>query len=178
MRKEYGKTLRSLFQKAMKTVAPDFLPTTVNSPYFAPGDLAFARRLDNGSSLWINLSPNKSGYEKFTVELGWSKAGRWPQLTTYPSPVRPENTKEYELEEYITRLAFLWGNRDLWFEIEPFGLSKTRQELMANLKQQMEPISTDLAILKVEPVIDECMEKLKQYGLPYLEAWSTNITQG
>lgn len=83
--------------------------------------------------------------------------------------------KEYELEEYITRLPFLWSNEDLWFEIEPFGLSKTQEEVMANLKQQMEPISADQAIIKVEPTIVECMEKLKQYGLPYLEAYSANI---
>ena len=173
MRKEYGKALRSLFQEALKSAAPEFLPVKVKSKYFVPGDRAFERKLDNGSSLWINLSPNKSGYESFNVEIGWSALGRWPELNMVPFLLRPGSSEEEEfnLEEYMTRLPFLWSDEDLWFEIEPFRFSGTEEEMMVSLQRQTESITSVEAESKVGEVLPDCIEKLVTYGMPYLEKY-------
>ena len=164
MRKEYGRVLRELFSKRMSERHPEFSNVKVSTIYFTPGDRAFEKKLDDGTSLWINLHID-SKLECFNIEIGWSDLGRWPELGMRPSPVRPENNSEFKEREYITRLPSLWTEIDYWFEIEPFNPNLNVEDLVKKTK----PIDKDKAHNRVEPVVEECIEKISKYGVPYLQ---------
>ncbi|MES9859773.1 MAG: hypothetical protein ABW157_18280 [Candidatus Thiodiazotropha sp. LLP2] len=164
MRKEYGKALRSLFgQKILKTL-PEFSPVKVSGIYFIPGNRAFEKKLTNGESHWINLNIDPK-FERFTVEIGWSALGRWPELSMCPSPIRPDHNIEFAEQEYITRLPFLWTTDDYWFEIEAFNPNGDLESLM----RQMAPIDSDKANERVEPIVEECVATIVEYANPYFE---------
>ena len=80
MRKEYGKALRILFAVQMKQVVGHFEQVRVESTYFWPGDRAYRWQASDQLHCWIVLSPSKKDYDQFTVLVGWSKQGRYPEL--------------------------------------------------------------------------------------------------
>ena len=164
MRKEYGKAIRKLFAQKIQEKLPDFRPAKISNIYFTPGDRAFEKKVGNEVLYWINLNVNQK-FECFTVEIGWSAIGRWPELSMRPSPIRPDYNSEFEEQEYITRLPFLWTQDDYWFEIEPFNPGSD----LESLKKQVEPIEDDKAHEKVAPVVEECTDRIVQYAIPYFE---------
>ena len=164
MRKEYGKALRKLFGQKIQAKLPDYSPAKISNIYFTPGDRAFEKKVENEVSYWINLNVNQK-LECFTAEIGWSAMGRWPELSMRPSPIRPDYNSEFEEREYITRLPFLWTKDDYWFEIEPF---KPGSDL-ESLKKQMEPIADDKVLERVAPVVEDCIDRIVQYAIPYFE---------
>lgn len=164
MRKEYGRVLRELFARRMHEELPEFSQAKLSTIYFTPGDRAFEKKLGDGTSLWINLNID-SKLECFTIEIGWSDFGRWPELGMRPSPIRPENKAEFSEKEYLTRLPFLWTEMDTWFEIEPFNPESSIKDLM----KKMEPISKDEARDKVSPVVEDCIDRISEYAVPYLQ---------
>lgn len=164
MRKEYAHVLRQHFSQRFEERFPAFAPQGVKTIYFTPGDRAFENKLDDGTSLWISLHVDQK-YECFNVEIGWSALGRWPELGMRPSPLRPDNHAEFEEQEYLTRLPFLWTENDDWFEIEPFDPGSD----LASLAKKIEPIDRREARDKVAPVVEACIEKIAEYAIPYFE---------
>ena len=164
MRKEYGRVLRELFAQRMREAHPEFSQTKVSTIYFIPGDRAFEKKVDGGTSLWINLHID-SKLECFNVEIGWSDFGRWPEQGMRLSEIRPGNKTEFDEKEYLTRLPFLWTEIDAWFEIEPFDPDVSVQDLM----KKMEPLDKEEAHARVAPVVEECIEKISRFAVPYLQ---------
>ena len=79
MRKEYGKALREVFTQELKVHLPQFLPVKSRPSTFLP------EREDQVGSCGTNsfLDYTSSGperHEALTVELGWSRLGRFPEL--------------------------------------------------------------------------------------------------
>ena len=167
MRKEYGKALRMLFEQHMKRSLPDYVPVKISSIYFTPGDRAFEKKAGNGTSLWISLSINPK-YESFNIEIGWSKLGRWPELSMRPSSIRPNGSSEFAKEEYITRLSFLWTIDDYWFEIEPFDPNLDLEGII----EKMKPIKGDKAMKQVTPLVEECFDKISKFAISYFEGYT------
>jgi hypothetical protein len=170
MRKEYRKALLKHFDKRIQEMIPEFSPVNLSNIYFTLGDRAFEKRLLNGESHWINLNINPK-FECFTVEIGWSALGRWPELSMRPSALRPNHNSEFAEQEYITRLPFLWTTDDYWFEIEPFN-SNTDLE---SLKKQLEPIKSNKAHEKVTPMVEESVDRIVEYAIPYFEERAKGI---
>lgn len=165
MRKEYGKVLRPYFSKKMIEAAPDFKETKVNSAYLWPGERAFCRSEGDSIKCWIVLSPNPKGYDDFTVMIGWSTVGRYPELNVTPSMITPSSDrKEFEQEEYLIRLPQLWTNDDRWWVVKGFEPSFSLEEL----EQSMSPISTDDAKSSVIPLVNDAIQKIIDVGIPYL----------
>lgn len=113
MRKEFGKVLRRAFAKRMKEVAKEFKEVRISSPYRASGERAFCWSVDNSVCCWIVLSPSPKDYDEFTILIGWSTWGRYPELSVIPSMLKPtENRDEFKQEEYLIRLPQLWTDED------------------------------------------------------------------
>jgi len=170
MRKECGKALRELFTAEMKTVLPQFLPVKVSSKYIFPGERAFRWIPVEPVHLWILLVPHHKGGEEFTVEIGWSKLGRFPELSMRPSlPGPSERRDEFALDEYVCRLGMLISGRDYWWEVEHFEFPDSEEAWMAYLQSKVNPLSTQEAIQIVRPRVQDAVEKLRLHAVPYFE---------
>ncbi len=167
MRKEYGRALRKLFAERMKQALPDYPPQKVSTIHFIPGDRAFCRGGPGDLRRWIVLSPSPKGLDQFTVMLGWSRLGRYPELSMVPCAERPSPDRaEFNSDEYLTRLPWLWTDVDRWWVVREFEAPTTPEALLAS----MAPVPADEALAAVAPQVDDAMERLLEYGAPYLEA--------
>lgn len=167
MRKEYGKALRTLFASEMKQAASQFEEVKVKSIYFWPGDRAYRWEVTDRLHCWIVLSPSKKDHDEFTVLIGWSNKGRYPELSMIPCAEHPSPDRdEFEKEEYLTRLPYLWGKEDKWWVIKEFNAPLSVEEIEAGLQ----PIPSPEAREAVEPLVKDAIDKIKGAGLPYLEA--------
>jgi len=167
MRKEFGKSLRSLFGRAMKEKFPLFKEEKVASLNFWPGQRAYRKVVSPSLHLWIVLSPSPKDYDEFTILVGWSRLGRYPELSMIPSFRLPEEGHgEFEEVEYFARLPFLWGREDRWWVIREPLLAFTTEALM----KQMEPISPEEAQRFTAPLVEDAVRKIEEHALPYFEA--------
>ncbi len=175
MRKEYGKALRAEFSSIMKQELPGFEETKVKSIYFWSGDRAFCRKVTDRLHCWIVLSPSKKDYDEFTVLIGWSKLGRYPELSMIPCAQMPTpDHEEFANQEYLTRLPSLWTNQDQWWVVKEFQAPLTMEELAASL----EPVPAAKANQAVIPLVRDAVAKLKEFGLPYLEKLARHVQGG
>lgn len=71
---------------------------------------------------------------------------------------------EFSQEDYITRLPLLWTEKDPWWVIQPFEPALTVEQMTA----KMAPISAKAAEEKVIPCVDDAINKVLDFGLPYL----------
>lgn len=167
MRKEFGKSLRALFCRAMKEKFPLFNEVKVTSLSFQPGQWAFLRIVSQSLHLWIVLAPSPKDYDEFTVLVGWSRLGRYPELSMIPSFRLPEEGQcEFEEVEYFARLPFLRGREDRWWVIREPMLALTTEALM----KQMEPIPPEEAQRLTAPLVEDAVRKLQECAVPYFEA--------
>lgn len=166
MRKEYGKALRARFSSEMKRVLSQFEEVKVKSMYFWPGDRAYCWKASKKLYCWIVLGPSNKGYDEFTVLIGWSRFQRYPELGMIPCAQTPSADRaEFENDEYLTRLPFLWGTEDRWWVVKELNLPLSVAELQASTK----PIPAAEAKESVAPVVEDAITKLKDKGMPYLE---------
>jgi len=170
MRKEYGKVLRQLFSAEMTNRLPRFLPVKVSSIHILPGERAFRWIPVEPIHFWVLLCPDQKGREAFTVEIGWSKLGRFPELSMRPSFEAPSSRRdEFAMDEYVCRLGMLVSGRDYWWELEALEDLDSQEACMVYLQRKVNSVSPQEAIRVVRPHVEDAMEKLLLYGVPYLE---------
>lgn len=80
MRKEDGKALREAFAREMRARLPEFEPLSTASKYLFPGERVDHRRPLDSVLCIVILVPSRKDTDEFTVEIGWSKRGRFPEL--------------------------------------------------------------------------------------------------
>lgn len=164
MRKEFGKVLRESFSRQMKSVAPEYTEVKVESQYIWPGERAFRKTMDEQLSCWVVLSPNPKGYDEFTLMLGWSNFGRYPELSAIPSLLSPTpDHSEFAEKEYLIRLPELWSGKDWWVIKKPVVTSSVLQ-----LQASIAPVSPKAAVDLVLPQVEAAISKLVDIGIPYL----------
>ncbi|RRR70640.1 MAG: hypothetical protein EI684_13025 [Candidatus Viridilinea halotolerans] len=165
MRKEFSKALRTSFSKKMQTLVPQFHPEKVTSSYCWPGERAFCNRIDESLCCWIVLSPSPKDYDEFTLLLGWSIYGKYPETGVVPLLNLPTpDHKEFAQPEYLMRLPQLWTESDPWWVIKPFTVALTSAQLQASLT----PLTQAETEVLVLPQVEAAFGKLLEVGLPYL----------
>jgi hypothetical protein len=168
MKKEYGKALRQLFAQSMKAELPQFRESKLKSLYLFPGERAYLWAVSNTLHCWVVLSPSPKDYDEFTLLIGWSKHGRYPELSCIPSMQSPKADRaEFTRDEYLIRLPTLWTDKGDWWVVRPFKPARSSKELLA----QVAPIAPDVALRQTQPQVNDAMEKLKSLGIPYLQAF-------
>ncbi len=130
-----------------------------------PGERAFCSRVSETLLNWVVLVPDQKR-EAFFVELGWSRKGRFPQLTMRPSGTRPAEAGSEE--EYLCRLGELSRGGDFGWEIEALAADASQDEMLAYIVAQTRPIAADVARDRVVPHVEEALREIVQYGLPFL----------
>lgn len=81
------------------------------------GEVAFVRRMPGDLWLVVIFAPHEKA-DSFTVELGWSTHGSFPELGVRPSPEFPKRGRSAHTEdEYVTRLGSVTGDGDTWWRV-------------------------------------------------------------
>ncbi len=103
---------------------------------------------DSGLAFLFTLQFHRI-WDSFTLELAWSKKGR------YPGSIPPDEPSEANdnAEELRFRLGKLWAPppTDVWWEVRP-GPFETNDQLLR----------------KVRPPVEDALEKMASYGLAYV----------
>jgi hypothetical protein len=173
MRKEYGVALRDLFTELLGSACPLF--EWVKKPSIlagVPGERAYRWIVAENEHAWVVLVPHQKR-EAFTIELGWSRESRFPQLTMRPSLAHPKNAGPGD--EYLCRLGELARGTDWWWTIEELPLFATQDQIMDYIVAQTKPISPETARSRVMPHVQEAIEEFQRFGLPFLR---THILSG
>jgi hypothetical protein len=168
LRKEYGAALREVFTQIFTSACPFFALVKKHSALAGfQGERAYRCAVTDSRHLWAVLVPDQKR-EAFTIELGWSRMGRFPQLTMRPSLARPE---EIGLQhEYLCRLGELSRGEDWWWAIEELPLCASQDQIMAYIIAQTIPISPEVARSRVIPHVKEAVKEFELFGLPFLRA--------
>lgn len=167
MRKEYGKVLRDRFTRNMRARLPHFDPIKIESAYVFPGERLFRWVPEDALHCFVILVPSHKNTDEFTIELGWSTRGRFPERGRPAGIASPERA-EFGEDEFTCRMGDLWANEDVWWQItefDPLNPESQLQYILASTK----PICAEEAQAAVEPKVEDAFEKLVDHGIPYLE---------
>jgi hypothetical protein len=167
MRKEYAKALRDAFAKRMREDVPQFELQRVASDYVIPGERLFRWIPVEPIHCWVILKPDAKGREAFTVEVGWSTRGRFPELSMRPTPLAsPAQPEALERDECVARLPELRVGEDRWWTLPDPAVERPGD--LAALVASLEPISASAARQAVAPLVDDAVAAVREYGVPYL----------
>ncbi|CAI8838846.1 hypothetical protein [Methylocaldum szegediense] len=174
MRKEYGKALRDRFDREMKARLPTFKPFKSKSIYLFPGERVYHRILENPIHCFIILVPSRKDTDEFTIEIGWSKPGRFPELGMRPSGRPTPERTEFEQAELVCRLSDFWTREDVWWpvgavaKLDVLNPKDQMEALMARVK----PISPDEANEAVQGPVEESIDRIIAHAVPYLDEFA------
>jgi hypothetical protein len=159
MRKEYGAVLRRSVEERMTSSPFGWTLHREKSIYAIPGERAFRKDAGAELTLWCMVVPNQK-LESFTIEVGWSRLARYPELSVRPSPGSHDEARGRD--ECLVRLGELSHGHDHWWEVE--GGPRAPDDL----RRMIAPVSLDDARARVLPVVDEALASLQRHGEPYL----------
>jgi len=167
MRKEYRRAVREAFAARVIELCPGFNPVKVSSPLLHSGESIFRWMPCDRLKTFVILVPSPTGHQAFTLEIGWSTAGRFPELSVRPSLVlAAEDPLPIHVEEGIVRIGDLNDRRDMWWHL-PDPAMDSPGDLEA-LKSSLEPVSVEEAAETVRPKVDEALDVLVGVGIPFL----------
>jgi hypothetical protein len=174
MRKEYGKALRDAFDRQMKAKLPAFRPLKTESMYIFPGEQVYYRMPREPINCIIILVPSRTDTDEFTIEIGWSKLGRFPECMR-PCLEPPTSARaEFEQPEYICRLSHLWGREDVWWRVgsaAKLDLLNPEDQVKA-LMARVRSVSPEEAKAAVRGPVDEAIAQITAYAVPYLDEFA------
>lgn len=172
MRKELSKALKEAFTQAMAAELPRFRETPIRSMYLNPGERVFSWEAAGAANLFVILVPHPKGPDQFTIELGWSVLGRFPELSMRPSLRLPKRGEEFQESEYVCRLGEVAGGSDRWWSLAKAPVpAPTVAGALAALRERIAPLPAAEARALVQPAVADAVALLERNGVPYLEAW-------
>lgn len=176
MRKEYGKALRELFTARMKADFPEWRPVSAPEHWYWPGERVFVQDHHPCAWLVVVLVPDLKDHDAFCVEIGWSLHKRVPELSMRPCPDDPGNEAVLNRDEYLCSLGELipddnkpHNGEDAWI-IDQRTFSTNADEIFAALIERQTRLSTEQARSAVTPFVENAIDALAKYGVPYLES--------
>jgi hypothetical protein len=109
MKKDFGKVLKTKVMELFSSHFPDFKFYPLKGhPYYASNELVFVKKENIAWLILIALpNPKKS---TFTIEYGWSKNHRLPELPGRPSIVFDDENK-FEKAEFVERIGVFFAER-------------------------------------------------------------------
>lgn len=169
MRKEYGKALRTLFAEGMQKRLGDWRPVPAPAPWYWPGERLYMHPAPEGMWLLILLEPDIKDHDAFSLSVGWSRLSRAPQLSMRPAMEAPRSAQALMRDEYLCPLPQLIPQRPCrdgrladWL-IDPRSASCNPLEVFAAFVERQQ------ARLRLAPLVEDALNALVEWGLPYLE---------
>lgn len=180
MRSKLGKAVRSRFEEQMKKHVSTFLfdPDAL----VPPGWRVFRWSPRPDWHAFIILGFHQM-HDCFTVECAWSRTGEFP---TSGRIQRPRAWPERNIEaddvsgcQFGFRLGYLWQPRDHWWWLVPEADVKARsnkhmRSVIAQdwrtVEETLEDPPIEEAMANVRPMVDDAIQKIIDYAIPYFEA--------
>jgi len=146
MEKGLSKTIKNHWASLMEMDLPHYLPYKGKTIYLWNDEKAWWFRKDK-IALFVIFTTHPKGGSEFTIELGWSKKMRFPELSMRPFLTTKEEIIHPQKYEEAT------------FRITEF-------------KEQQDELGGFISISRdsFESVLDGQMKVLLEQGVPYLES--------
>lgn len=166
--KAFNAAVRDLFAAEMVGGAPTYQRQAPGpKPHALPGEIAWAA---TGQRTWIILVPSLKGYNEFTVEVGWSLLGRYPELGARPIPVRPDaNRSEWSRPEGLLRIVSLDQRYPEWWQLEAEGAA---DDLLAQAEAATRTLTAAEAARAAAHLVPNAIAAVREVAIPYLTAWT------
>jgi hypothetical protein len=135
MQKKLRARLIQAFAHLADKLPPGFRSFRGKTDYLWPGQIPFYAQTDN---LWlfVVLYISPKSVDEFTVEFGWSRLRRYPEVLSVRCPCITPTHAEFDSDEYLNRLGVLWDS-DYWWLVGPDSLgSKPAPQLDLNAALQ------------------------------------------
>ncbi|MBK8039294.1 MAG: hypothetical protein IPK22_19495 [Verrucomicrobiaceae bacterium] len=150
MEKNFSKKLKNTFCKRLT----NFELYPERCPYIFSGDVVFVRRHHAGRLLiFVIATPDHHGGNRFTIDLGWSLQGRFPELPRRPFGSYSGNDSVFDASEFTFRISDVMNKNDFWWEE---GRKTQLDEIMID---EAETILTHAAEAAIRAV-DTCLVKI------------------
>jgi hypothetical protein len=172
MRRELGKRVRVEFASQIKSRLPQF--QLVKGQGLGAGIYLYQWKLAPELSFLLTLQLSIKAWEEFTVEMAFSKSGRFHdhfifcKLPNFPRCGMPAVAA---CEEGRFRLSHLWRfaekNMDFWWEITPhLSLSDLADGRWTT------DVPLEVAIQNVQPQVTAAIDKIIEHGLPFIREFA------
>ena len=108
--------LRSSLEKLVPDELPGYEFYSGNSEYVWSGEVVLATRRE-GVSFFVVFSPHTQDTRGFTVDVGWSRLNRFPEIDMRPCADKPDSQHtEFGQDEYFTRVGLVSGGAERWWK--------------------------------------------------------------
>jgi len=157
MRKELVRAVRKQFALRLRATIPDFREIDCGplSSHFS----LYEWKAGEALTFFVALQHHRNE-DSFTIEIGWSRNGRWP-TNSLPASAPDDYSEDGEMH---FRLGKLWaGNKDVWWEFT--ARVSALQATFDDFMKEPEPIGSLLP--KVEPLVEDAIQHLVSDGLKY-----------
>jgi hypothetical protein len=113
MSRAFNDAVRRAFEIGMKRF-PTFNAVKPPREHAWPGERSY-RRDAPSLSLWLSLVLSPKGYNEFTLECGWSRLFRYPELAMRPNVTAFDESEFRQLQEGFFRLRSHITGRWQWW---------------------------------------------------------------
>lgn len=154
------------FAERLKTLYPKIQKCNVK---LIRGDVAFAIPTSSKTtSGYIILVRDHHGRNRFTIEVGWSTKGRFPDLPMRPSGNPSVERVEFQKEEYTCRLSNIWSKRDYWWGKDD---PADQRSAPLNCEKELKPDQNDSVTVqsRAEKYVTDAVDRFNTHGMPYLD---------
>ncbi len=159
MKRELGKALRKRFANELRERLPQFREAKADrsSGTYKIYEWAAAPGLHVFLALQIHTRT-----DQFTIELSWSRHGRYPEHLGLLYPRDQPRDGEFRF-----RLPYLFALKDVWWELLPApALEQILEAVIAGEDSPEESIQAGLE--RVDSCVKEAIDKIIELGLPFV----------
>ncbi len=162
-RQKINSLLRDNIRQRLARLSPSFIPYAERSVYLSSAERAYFHSVNSDVQLFLILVPDRKGADRFTIEIGWSKLGRFPRLSMRPSFDEPtESGEEFLLDEYVCRLGRVMVGADRWWHVPRVADEKT--------------VPGDASLqASIDEVASRVVDEIRRFGVPYLNRFMQTI---
>lgn len=175
MRTELARAVREKFTAHLEKMLPQF--RLQKGQKIGPRCYLYSWNVAPDLTFFVMLQISTKADEEFTLEVAFSSDGRFPDelLAILPFNFAEIGTRGLASRPaWRVRLGNLWRqnerDKDYWWEVTPrldhHELAQRMKDLVSLGKMNEMPLEEALA--RVEPAVASAVEKLTEYGMPFL----------
>ena len=160
--------MEKLFAEGLARRLPGFEPVKVDAPVVFGGVRVWRWNPVGDFVGFVLLVPNPTGHQTFTIEIGWSGAGRFPEIGMRPSIILgPDDPSPVDVAEGVVRLGDLASRSDLWWSLPDPAVEQPGS--LSALMKSTERVPAKVAAEVAEGPVTEALALLELHGIAFLE---------
>jgi hypothetical protein len=171
VRRQLGKELKRQFKEQLRVKLPQFGEVKIDPNRW--GWKVFEWAIAPGMKAYVCLFPSQKD-DAFTVDIAWSRQGRFPRHLDYLFPHDIPRARIFASEpvdgEYLTRLPYLYSDRDQWWEVIPrLSVEEILEQQRRQIESgQVEEAPIEAGLERIEPLVTDAVNRIVEYGVPWL----------